>query len=101
MGRVAGQGRSVPPRRLTVLISSMDATLRWLTNCCGLPGPSDFRWMKRKRFSRSGALPPRSMPTGKRAGELRITAVPTHLCGTKRLAGFGPYDDFVHLIGEE
>ena len=36
-----------------------------------------------------------------RAGELRITAVPTHLCGGKRLAGFSSYDDFVHLIGKE
>lgn len=35
-----------------------------------------------------------------RAGELRITAVPTHLCGGKKLAGFGPYDDFVRLIGK-
>lgn len=35
-----------------------------------------------------------------RAGELRITAVPTHLCGGKRLAGFSSYDDFVHLIGK-
>lgn len=33
-----------------------------------------------------------------RAGELRITAVPTHLCGEKRLAGFGPYADFERLI---
>ena len=35
-----------------------------------------------------------------RAAELRITAVPTHLCGGKKLAGFAPYDDFMHLIGE-
>jgi predicted DsbA family dithiol-disulfide isomerase len=35
-----------------------------------------------------------------RAGDLRITAVPTHLCGGKKLAGFGPYDDFVRLIGK-
>jgi predicted DsbA family dithiol-disulfide isomerase len=33
-----------------------------------------------------------------RSQELRITAVPTHLCGRKRLAGFGPYDDFLSLI---
>lgn len=33
-----------------------------------------------------------------RAGELRISAVPTHLCGDKRLTGFGSYDDFVRLI---
>jgi predicted DsbA family dithiol-disulfide isomerase len=35
-----------------------------------------------------------------RAAELRITAVPTHLCGDKRLAGFSAYDDFVRLIGQ-
>jgi len=35
-----------------------------------------------------------------RAGELRITAVPTHLCGGRRLSGFSSYADFVRLIGE-
>jgi predicted DsbA family dithiol-disulfide isomerase len=36
-----------------------------------------------------------------RAGELGITAVPTHLCAGKRLEGFSSYDDFVRLIGKE
>ncbi len=36
-----------------------------------------------------------------RAMELRITAVPTHLCEGRRLTGFAPYDDFVRLIGED
>jgi predicted DsbA family dithiol-disulfide isomerase len=35
-----------------------------------------------------------------RAGELHITAVPTHICDGKRLAGFGSYEDFVRLIGK-
>ncbi len=35
-----------------------------------------------------------------RAGELGITAVPSHLCAGKRLVGFSPYDDFVRLIGK-
>lgn len=35
-----------------------------------------------------------------RAMDLRITAVPTHLCGGKRLTGFTGYEDFVRLIGE-
>ena len=35
-----------------------------------------------------------------RAGELGITAVPSHLCAGKRLVGFGSYDDFVRLIGK-
>ena len=34
-----------------------------------------------------------------RAIELSITAVPTHICDGKRLAGFAAYDDFVRLIG--
>ncbi|BCS55409.1 dithiol-disulfide isomerase [Geobacter sp. SVR] len=34
-----------------------------------------------------------------RARELRITAVPTHLCAGRRLTGFAPYEDFVRLIG--
>lgn len=35
-----------------------------------------------------------------RAMDLRITAVPTHLCKGKRLAGFAAYEDFVRLIDE-
>jgi len=34
-----------------------------------------------------------------RARESGITAVPTHLCGGKRLTGFSSYDAFVELIG--
>lgn len=36
-----------------------------------------------------------------RAGDKRISAVPTHLCGEKKLAGFGSYDDFKRLIGKK
>ena len=36
-----------------------------------------------------------------RAMDLRITSVPTHRCGEKRLAGFSAYDDFVRLIGKD
>lgn len=35
-----------------------------------------------------------------RAGEVGVTAVPTHLCEGKRLTGFSTYDDFVRLIGK-
>jgi len=35
-----------------------------------------------------------------RARNLRITAVPTHLCADRRLTGFAGYDDFVRLIRE-
>lgn len=36
-----------------------------------------------------------------RSREMRITAVPTHLCEGKRVAGFGAYDDFIRLIGKK
>jgi predicted DsbA family dithiol-disulfide isomerase len=35
----------------------------------------------------------------RRAGDLGITGVPTHLCGGRKLVGFSPYEDFVRLIG--
>lgn len=35
----------------------------------------------------------------RRAGELGVTAVPTHLCADRRLVGFSSYEDFVRLIG--
>jgi predicted DsbA family dithiol-disulfide isomerase len=34
----------------------------------------------------------------RRAGEMGITAVPTHLCEGRILVGFSPYEDFVKLI---
>lgn len=35
-----------------------------------------------------------------RAMDLRITTVPAHLCGGKRLTGFAAYEDFVSLFGK-
>jgi predicted DsbA family dithiol-disulfide isomerase len=35
-----------------------------------------------------------------RAMDLGITAVPTHLCGGRRLTGFAASENFVRLIGE-
>ena len=35
----------------------------------------------------------------RRARELGITGVPTHICRGKKLVGFSPYEDFVRLIG--
>lgn len=35
----------------------------------------------------------------RRAGELGISGVPTHLCGERTLVGFSPYADFLRLIG--
>lgn len=37
----------------------------------------------------------------RRAGELAVTAVPTHLCAGRRLVGFSAYEDFERLIGRE
>lgn len=34
----------------------------------------------------------------RRAGELEVTAVPTHLCAGRRLVGFSGYDSFVRLL---
>jgi predicted DsbA family dithiol-disulfide isomerase len=36
----------------------------------------------------------------RRAGELGVSAVPTHLCAGRRLVGFSGYDGFVRLIGK-
>lgn len=35
-----------------------------------------------------------------RAMDLGVTAVPTHLCGGRRLTGFAAYEDFIRLIGK-
>jgi len=35
-----------------------------------------------------------------RSKDLGISAVPTHLCGGKKVVGFGPYEDFLRLIGK-
>ena len=51
-----------------------------------------------RRVLMTGSFAPAVDADWHRSRELRITAVPTHLCGGKRLAGFGPYDDFVSLI---
>ena len=57
--------------------------------------------MKHERFLRSAASAAAVDADWQRARELGITAVPTHLCGGKRLEGFGPYEDFVRLIGKD
>lgn len=36
----------------------------------------------------------------RRAGEMGITAVPTHLCEGRILVGFSPFEDFLRLIGK-
>jgi predicted DsbA family dithiol-disulfide isomerase len=56
--------------------------------------PSD----EARRVLMTGSFAPAVDADWHRSRELRITAVPTHLCGGKRLAGFAPYDDFLSLI---
>ncbi len=36
----------------------------------------------------------------KRAGEMRITSVPSYICNGKIMAGFGSYENFLRLIGK-
>ena len=51
-----------------------------------------------RRVLMTGSFAPAVDADWHRSRELRITAVPTHLCGGKRLAGFSSYDDFLRLI---
>ena len=51
-----------------------------------------------RRVLMTGSFAPAVDADWHRSRELRITAVPTHLCGGKRLAGFSSYDDFLSLI---
>lgn len=60
----------------------------------GLPGDEARAVLAARSFA------PAVAADWQRAAELRVTAVPTHLCGRKRLAGFTSYDAFVRLIGE-
>ena len=60
----------------------------------GLPGDEARAVLAKRSFASSVDA------DWQRARELRITAVPTHLCNGRRLAGFSSYDDFVRLIGK-
>lgn len=60
----------------------------------GLPGAAAEATLAARSFA------PAVDADWQRAGELRVTAVPTHLCGGRRLAGFSSYADFVQLLGE-
>ena len=77
-----------------VNIARVDELVR-ITAAVGLP-PEEARSVLQER-SFAAAVD----ADWQRAMGLRITAVPTHLCGGKRLAGFAAYDDFVRLIGEK
>jgi predicted DsbA family dithiol-disulfide isomerase len=69
--------------------------LVWIAMSVGLPG-DDAR-----KVIEAGSYASAVDADWQRAGELHITAVPTHLSNGKRLAGFSPYGDFVRLIGKE
>jgi len=60
----------------------------------GLPGDEARAVLSERSFASSVDA------DWQRAREMRISAVPTHLCNGKRLAGFSSYDDFVRLIGK-
>jgi predicted DsbA family dithiol-disulfide isomerase len=47
-----------------------------------------------------GSFAPAVDADWQRARDMRVTAVPTHICDGRRLAGFSSYDDFVRLIGK-
>ena len=51
-----------------------------------------------RRVLVTGSFAPAVDADWHRSRELRITAVPTHLCGGRRLTGFSSYDDFLRLI---
>jgi predicted DsbA family dithiol-disulfide isomerase len=63
-----------------------------LAESVGLPADEASRVLE------TGSYAPAVDADWHRSRELRITAVPTHLCGGKRLAGFSSYDDFLRLI---
>jgi len=69
--------------------------LIWIIESIGLSGDEARRVLESGEFSAAVEA------DWQRARELGVTAVPTHLCGDKRLVGFSPYDDFLHLISKE
>ncbi len=63
-----------------------------IAEAAGLPGPEVREALATGRFA--GAVD----ADWRRARELGITAVPTHLCGGKKLVGFTTYEEFLQLI---
>lgn len=66
-----------------------------LAEAMGLPGPAAREVLAAGSFAGAVAA------DWQRARELGITAVPTHLCGGKKLVGFTAYEDFVRLVGRD
>jgi len=64
-----------------------------IAGCVGLPGDEARAVLAERSFASAVDA------DWQRAREMRITAVPTHICDGKRLVGFSLYDDFVRLVG--
>ena len=73
-------------------IALVDELIR-LAGDVGLPGDEAGAVLATKSFAEAVD------GDWRRARELGISGVPTHLCGDRKLVGFSPYEDFVRLIG--
>ena len=71
---------------------ALESELIRIAEAAGLPKDEVSRVLKAGRFA------PAVDADWQRAGNLGVTAVPTHLCRDKRLVGFSSYDDFVRLV---
>jgi predicted DsbA family dithiol-disulfide isomerase len=72
-------------------IALIDELIR-IAECVGLPANEARKVLSERSFASEVDA------DWQRSREMRITAVPIHLCDGKRLAGFSSYDDFVRLI---
>ena len=74
-------------------IAKVDELVR-IAGAVGLPGD------EARTVLATGSFAAAVEADWRRAGDLGITAVPTHLCAGKRLVGFSSYEDFVRFIGK-
>jgi predicted DsbA family dithiol-disulfide isomerase len=96
------QGKGEPFRRAVyraffvegLNIAQVDELVR-IAEAVGLPGN------EARAVLAAGSFAAAVDADWRRAGELGVTAVPTHLCAGRRLVGFSPYEDFVRLIERE
>jgi predicted DsbA family dithiol-disulfide isomerase len=95
------QGKGVPYRKAVYEayfvegrnIALVDELVR-IAEAAGLPGDDARATILNESFRAAVDA------DWRRALELGITAVPTHLSGGKRVEGFRPYNDFLRLIGK-
>ncbi len=74
-------------------IALIDELLR-IAGTVGLPAGEAREVLDERRFAAAVDA------DWQRAADMRITAVPTHLCDGRRLTGFSSYDEFERLIGK-